>query len=886
MAAVREFVAKYSLQDNITQQLAGIKQAINSATLDRTVKINADTSNLSSKINDSGSAIQKSIGGGAKVAEGAIKNAGKATEEITSGAKKAEGGISNITKSANNLKSAITNVAGALAGIATGGAIAGLSYLTAAKSDLYVAEVYKSIDANKKLGLSSEEVKARVAGFKGVGWTSDTTMLKNIQAAYTYGGIYAKGKETAINPLTGLKESMGRGEIAAQAAAKIAFNYVGPDGESLDPKDLLASVYRKGKLMKGAKNALALELGVSADDRRLDTVAGRIKLLNSHLGDGLTDQPWKIATQNLADLQKSIGESIAPVMKNVTGLLAGFIKMITAFPGGSALIGYLGIFIALASILSLIVSVGTPLVGLFMAIRGAMAGMTIATEGFAGAELLAFAPLFIIAGILLLVEQRTHIFSNALKQLGKTQLAKDFFKWFEEGGKWIDKMIGSLDKLYKAGKLGDIGRGALSSLGNEIDKTKNRLGGIFKDLSGSADLKNILKVVGMAALGPAGMMGAILGGGSPDKLQENLVKYMYNLYNLARTYFPWLNTAGEMLKKIEGIFEWLYSLLQGLFSWLKGAIPGAQKETYRQELVKKLPSNVELNSSGGLVTKPMTGKEINKKYGGGLSDDDRANLLHGGQSVSASSLSPKLQDLYTKYQNASSFATGIADAVKQGLSGMADAVAAAIKGIFPDFSPLTNALTDLTNWLKNHGILGNNSPNTGLGGLGGPGEKTAYDPNNSMVQYFYNRGSSQEWEKIDWTDNLHLGQRKPITEKDVPSSVVSDLQKSPIGSTIRRPGLVHVSMPGEEVVSAARVEHGPGAVARALDLLNNISSGNPMAVGAGTGATYNISVPIHQEFSGKISSNVDIEKLMRQVRKETATIAVKSVKDALSHRRT
>ena len=84
--------------------------------------------------------------------------------------------------------------------------------------------------------------------------------------------------------------------------------------------------------------------------------------------------------------------------------------------------------------------------------------------------------------------------------------------------------------------------------------------------------------------------------------------------------------------------------------------------------------------------------------------------------------------------------------------------------------------------------LGSSSPNTGLGGLGGPGEKTAYDPNNNMVQYFYNKGSSQEWEKIDWTDNLHLGQRKPITEKDVPSSCGCRSPEIPNGSTIRRPG--------------------------------------------------------------------------------------------------
>ena len=50
---------------------------------------------------------------------------------------------------------------------------------------------------------------------------------------------------------------------------------------------------------------------------------------------------------------------------------------------------------------------------------------------------------------------------------------------------------------------------------------------------------------------------------------ENLTKYAYYLYNLAKTYFPWLNTAGELLKKIQATFDWLYSLLQGLWTFLK-----------------------------------------------------------------------------------------------------------------------------------------------------------------------------------------------------------------------------------------------------------------------------------------------------------------------------
>ena len=336
MVAVREFVAKYSLQDNITQQLAGIKQAINSATLDRTVKINADTSSLSSKINDSGAAISKSIGGSAKVAEGAIKNAGKATEDITSGAKKAEGGFGNITKAAGNLQKTVTNIATSLAGIAAGGAVAGLSWLGSEQSKRYQDQVYQAIDANKRWKISSAEVKDYVAKVADVGFTSQSKMLQSVQAAYTYGGVYARGKA---------------GLNIAQAAEKVAFNYAAPPGETgLSGDDLIRTLSRQGKLRTEQKNQIAIALGVSVDNRSLDTVYGRLKLLQDKAGKiniqtSMDEQPWKQAQLNIEDLKKSIGNSISGPMMTVTQKLADFIKMITKIPGGSALIGYLGIFI-------------------------------------------------------------------------------------------------------------------------------------------------------------------------------------------------------------------------------------------------------------------------------------------------------------------------------------------------------------------------------------------------------------------------------------------------------------------------------------------------------------------------------------------------------------
>lgn len=71
-----------------------------------------------------------------------------------------------------------------------------------------------------------------------------------------------------------------------------------------------------------------------------------------------------------------------------------------------------------------------------------------ATTGLAAAEWAALSPLLLIAiplvalaGLLYLVETRTHVFSNALKQLSETQLSKDIAKWFQDVGYWAGYAI-------------------------------------------------------------------------------------------------------------------------------------------------------------------------------------------------------------------------------------------------------------------------------------------------------------------------------------------------------------------------------------------------------------------------------------------------------------
>jgi hypothetical protein len=126
---------------------------------------------------------------------------------------------------------------------------------------------------------------------------------------------------------------------------------------------------------------------------------------------------------------------------------------------------------------------------------GPTMGLTGATTSLAAAEWAALSPLLLlaipliaIAGLLYLVETRTHVFSNALDKLSKTEMSKDLIQWLEDVGYWagyaIDRLgsviesdlfskIDSLNSAYTNVKSGNI-LGILG-LGNEKSSENNNV---------------------------------------------------------------------------------------------------------------------------------------------------------------------------------------------------------------------------------------------------------------------------------------------------------------------------------------------------------------------------------------------------------------------------
>ncbi|MHB8120471.1 MAG: hypothetical protein ACYDHX_17430, partial [Methanothrix sp.] len=86
----------------------------------------------------------------------------------------------------------------------------------------------------------------------------------------------------------------------------------------------------------------------------------------------------------------------------------------------------------------------------------------------------------------------------------------------------------------------------------------------------------------------------------------------------------------------------------------------------------------------------------------------------------------------------------------------------------------------------------------------------------------------------------------------------------------------------EETLSRAATIKGPGTIARALDALNNARASSAPAGGA-----TEIHIHNQNDFSGmKVSSDIDVEALLRMIDKRIESISLETVKKSLGQRRT
>lgn len=484
------------------------------------------------KINLTDSMAQ--VSGGANNAVSSLKQVSNSTQDVTKNANdlgtKAVSSFDKIKSSVSQLNDGVQNLGASLAGIAAGGAISGLSWKASADFKLINEQIDDALAANKKLGISKEEMDAFVQeqAESGEGTRQDTK--SEIYSVLMASQKYLKGDSLAkLNQADAITDFwFARQEIMKQQGIS-------------SPEQLIRMTTRSEGKMIGTQLA-RFQTATGASEKDAGSAKQRMKFLTGQETDmqvEMTKRPWEAMLVAVTQLKYAIGDGIAPAMTLFINLLAKGVKLINMIPLAPTIIGLAGGALATFSAWTLLVGVLRPGIAVIhslvavtnlhtlaqaknllvskalivtdwlgvtskaaratatataaastAALTGAI-GMeivaleadavatgtaTVATTGLAAAEWAALSPLLLIAvpliavaGLLYLVEKRTHVFSNALKQLSETEMSQDVVQWFKDVGYWagyaIDKFggalgtglsnnIAGLNSLYKLAKSG------------------------------------------------------------------------------------------------------------------------------------------------------------------------------------------------------------------------------------------------------------------------------------------------------------------------------------------------------------------------------------------------------------------------------------------------
>jgi hypothetical protein len=169
-----------------------------------------------------------------------------------------------------------------------------------------------------------------------------------------------------------------------------------------------------------------------------------------------------------------------------------------------------------------------------------------ATTGLAAAEWAALSPLLLlalpliaVAGLLYLAETRTHVFSNALDKLSKTEMSKDLIKWLEDVGYWAGYAVDKLGSVMGAG----IETGLVGPVVGQIEA----LDSIYKNFKSG---------------GVLGVLG--LGGGEENGSNQMLL--ISKLFNPLALISEHIATVDETTSWIKGLLGTGWNAINGIYA--------------------------------------------------------------------------------------------------------------------------------------------------------------------------------------------------------------------------------------------------------------------------------------------------------------------------------
>jgi len=614
------------------------------------------------------------LAGGANNAAGALGKVASSTQDVASKASDLSGksvsAFDKIKSSVLDLNTGVQTLAASLAGIAMGGAISGLTWKASAESTLYVEQIERAINSNKKLKISFAELEEFSKQQAEAGQGTRRANIKEYYSILMAGSKYIKGSST---------------EKLAKADYITDFWFANQELMKAQgfgsAEDLVrSSVRTTGKLTGTRRDALATALGVDPEGKEMSSAKSRMKYMmemgkDVNMSEALSKRPWEGFATSLKSLKDSIGDSLVWPMNKFVQLLTGAVKLLNSIPGAGLFIGLAGGAIALVSTLTLLNGVLSPGLALLKemvlwtnlhtaaevkqmvvskalivtdwlgltskaartnaiiaetvataaaasatalntgaigmesvaleidavanlnttgAIFGTTAartaaigptmGLTGATTSLAAAEWAALSPLLLlaipliaIAGLLYLVETRTHVFSNALDKLSKTEMSKDLIQWLEDVGYWagyaIDRLgsviesdlfskIDSLNSAYTNVKSGNI-LGILG-LGNEkSSETKpsatSQLLGLDNEKSSETKPSTTSQLLGSVGGLPGTNLLTMTKIVTPLSLMQNHLEFIVNVLSWFENFFsggnPLTNIYNAIIRLPANIYK-------------------------------------------------------------------------------------------------------------------------------------------------------------------------------------------------------------------------------------------------------------------------------------------------------------------------------------------
>ena len=612
------FNTYFNLIDNFTAKFDAIQKRITSVTRDKYVvdfgvsnEVVTQTQGIGKKLQEFVAGINNAVLGGGEATDGILQktqeSANKTADSMTKVGTETSKSTSALDKmrtkmgDMTGLADKLSDKFGIFTATLTSGAVAGIAWLKAFDSAAISKSIYRKLE---RKNIDTERLQEFVAEASGMGYTT-------------------KGQRRDIADVV-LSRTKMRSTQAEEFTLNIEKLYA-QEEEYLNRMGVvssadLADMLTRKTLGRGEKRILE-DIGVSSG-----SVSSRARSVAKST-EGVTAEelvkgdPLLVLNNRLGEFSSKMGKTMIEPMSTVLAVFIKIIDIIDRIPGAPNLVAIGMVLASAAGATSLLITVLSPLGGIYTKLTGLLVANTTATATNTGSQVAnagasnvsiiaktrlaaanvyasvatrahtlatvinratamasvgAMAALAVIHGVLTGSITLTTAATWALNVAMAVLDTLNPFTYLAIGALILAGILGLI--AYKSGLLGTVWK----------DLSKIKFGKVFDDLmKGDFDgaWKRLSKGMAIAWEDVKGDITLKFGGNF-----ETIVNYVRMLVSLASRMFPVHAKALGVLTDTKSIFDWMYSLWKSFWSWLGSvlntlisAFPGGKKSLAKSE---------------------------------------------------------------------------------------------------------------------------------------------------------------------------------------------------------------------------------------------------------------------------------------------------------------